>query len=119
VNTTVIRHTIAAALAAGTHLKYAALSGKVLADLQAGRVIRVSTHLERLGIDPEWIHRYGSPYGRHVARHYRARTGREPLSCWVRNEAGRFIHVFVYHPGDFALAAAITTYQRAALALAA
>jgi len=117
--TTGIRRSIAAALAVSAHLKYATLSGQVLADLTAGRVIRVSTHLERLGADAEWIRRYGSPFGRHVARHYRARTGREPLRCWVRNEQGRFIHVFVYSPADFCLAAAITSYKRAALALAA
>ncbi|HEX5569714.1 MAG TPA: hypothetical protein VFY14_22805 [Streptomyces sp.] len=111
-NTTHIRRTITTAATVSIHLKYAALSGQVLANLIAGRVIRVSTHLQRLGFDEEFIRRYGSPFGRHTAKHYRTRTGREPLRCWIRNDAGRYIHVFVYDPADFALAAAVSSYKR-------
>lgn len=117
-NVTHIRRTIAAALTTSRPLNYATLSGQVFADLATGRLIRVSTHLHRLGLDDDFIRRYGSPYGRHVAKHHRTRTGHEPLRCWIRNDAGHWIHVFVYSPADFALAAAVTSYKRTAAALA-
>jgi hypothetical protein len=112
VNTTHIRRSIRAALTTSKHLRYAALSGQVLADLLAGRVIRVSTYLDHRGLDPEFIARFGSPAGRAVAKAYRTQTGAEPLRCWVENEAGRFIHVAVYAPADAALPTGFVTYKR-------
>lgn len=113
-NLTHIHRSIRAALHTARPLKYAALSGQVLADLIAGRVIRVSTFLERLGQDAEFTARYGSPFGRHAAKHYRAARRCEPLRCWIENAADRWIHVFVYAPTDPALAAAVGSYKRTA-----
>ena len=87
--TTHIRRSITAAIHATEALRYATLSGTVLADLLAGRVIRVSQHLAARGIDADFIERYGSPAGRAVAKAHRQLTGREPLRCWVCNDAGR------------------------------
>jgi len=98
---------------------YTAISGPILTDLVAGRLIRVSTFLTRLGLDADFIHRYGSPAGRHIAKAYRKLTGAEPTRCWIQNDAGRYIHVAVYAPGHEALPAGASTYPRTrALALA-
>lgn len=108
-----IRRSITAALHTSRPLRYAALSGNVLAALTTGRVIRVSTFLERLGCDADFTHRYGSPFGRHTAKAYRTHAHAEPLRCWIERD-GRWLHVFVYAPADPAFTAAVATYKRTA-----
>lgn len=111
-NLNYIRRSIRAAVTSPKPLRYAARSGAVLADLLAGRVIRVSAYLASRGLDPAFIDRYGSPTGRAVAKAYRQFAGVEPLRCWVQNDAGRFIHIAVYQPADDALPAGFVAYKR-------
>jgi len=90
---------------------YTTLSGQILVDLTAGKLTRVSEYLARLGLDAEFIDRYGSPAGRHIAKAYRKIVGAEPTRCWVL-KAGRWIHVAVYNPTHKALPTGIATYPR-------
>ncbi|GGS41573.1 hypothetical protein F2B00_03595 [Streptomyces parvus] len=102
---TAARHTAKA-------LRYRCLSGLIAVAVDAGTLIRVSTYLTGLGLDDEFIDRYGSPFGKHVVKAHRADGRGEPVRVWICNARGRYVHVFAYRPGDQALHAAVASYAR-------
>ncbi|MGW2010918.1 hypothetical protein [Streptomyces nigrescens] len=109
---TAIRRTIAAALTAGRHLRYTALSGEIAALVATGRLVRTGDLLDRLGADLPDGQR--SWFGRHVAKAYRAaHLGADAVRVWVQHRTtGRWIHVNVYQPADPALFAGLASYGR-------
>jgi hypothetical protein len=93
-------------------LRYAALSGRVLAEVEAGRLIRTGDLLDRLGADA-LLDGHRSWYGKHVAKAYRAANGTEPLRVWAQHRTtSKWVHVAVYSPTDGALYAGLATYAR-------
>lgn len=110
--TTQIRRTHAAAQTVTTALAYRARSGRIAALVETGALVRVSNYLTALGLDAEFVTRYGSPFGRHVAKAHRAAGRGEPVRVWICNKRGHYVHVFVYEPGDAALHAAVGSYPR-------
>lgn len=109
---TTIRRTIAAALAAGRHLRYTALSGEVAGLVAAGRLVRTGDLLDRLGAG-DLPDGQKSWYGRHVAKAYRAmHGGADAVRVWAQHRmTGRWIHVHVYRPAEPALFAGLASYK--------
>ncbi|MER5482592.1 hypothetical protein ABT024_05160 [Streptomyces sp. NPDC002812] len=84
--------------------------------------MKVSDFLTTLGADADFIDRYGSWAGRHIAAAYRAaNNGRDtPLRAWKRTKPcknapkGRWIKVNVYRAADPALIIGARQYTRTA-----
>lgn len=107
----VISRLIAACRRTPRPLRYAALSGQILAEVEAGRLIRTGDFLLRVGGGdlPDGQQAW---FGRHVAKAYRAANGSEPLKVWARHRTtGRFVHVNVYGAIDEALYAGLRSYK--------
>lgn len=106
-----IRRTIRAALTAGRALGYRTLSGRIAADVAAGRLIRTGDYLDHVGGQdlPDGQRAW---FGRHAKKAHIAATGRAPLMVWAQHRTtGRWIHVHVYNPNDPALYGALTSYK--------
>lgn len=106
-----IRRSIRAALHASRHVGYRTLSGRIAADLAAGRLIRTGDFLNQAGGGdlPDGQQAW---YGRHVKKAHMAATGHAPLMVWAQHRTtGRWIHVHVYQPHDPALHTALRTYK--------
>lgn len=102
---------ITAARHASKALRYATLSGAILTAVNAGRLIRTSDFLDRIG-GGDLPDGQKSWFGRHVAKAHRTATGSEPLKVWTQHRTtGHWIHVFVYGPIDEALYAGLRTYK--------
>lgn len=99
-----------------TDVLYALINGAAIQRLlNTGDLITVNTILDRLGVDADFKDGYRSWTGRHIAQAYRVANHRAPIRAWVRHRtSGRWIHVFVYCPGDTAIAAGLRTYSRTA-----
>lgn len=108
------RRTQTAARTTVKALFYRALSGQIVADLEAGLLVRTGDILDRLGAG-DLKDGYQSWYGKHVKKAHVAANGSEPVRCWVRHRTtGRFVHVHVYNPFDMALYVGLATYKRTA-----
>jgi hypothetical protein len=106
-----IRRSIRAALNAGRALGYTTLSGRIAADVAAGRLILVRDFLDRVG-GGDLPDGQQSWFGRHAKKAFVAATGRAPLMVWARHRTtGRWIHVAAYSPLDPALYAALRSYK--------
>src|SRR3954470_2577171 len=106
-----IRRSIRAALHAGRSVGCVTLSGRIAADVAAGRLIRTGDFLDRIG-GGDLTDGQRSWFGRHVKRAFAAATGRAPLMVWARHRTtGHWIHVACYTPLDAALYAALSTYK--------
>jgi len=82
--------------------------------LATGELVTITTHMIKLGADPELLRRYASHAGKKVREAYDTLTsGAEPTRVWtVRN--GRPISVFAYAADDQALTFGLRTYSRTA-----
>lgn len=69
----------------------------------------VAQYLRARGVNDDWITRWGSAFGRHAAKTYRASTGRNPYTTWEFDTRGKLRRHHAY-PGDAALDAAWTHY---------
>ena len=105
------RNTLRTALRTTKHLAYRTLSGLIAAAVEAGRLIRVTDFLNRIGGSdlPDgkiaWL-------GRHIAKAYRATHGGDSVRVWVQHRTtGKWVHVMVYGPIDEALYAGLTSYK--------
>jgi hypothetical protein len=82
--------------------------------LGSGDLIRTGDYLIQMG-GGDLRDGYQSWYGRAVVKAYRQANHREPLRAWVQHRTtGRWIHVYVYCPGDPALLAGLASYSRTA-----
>lgn len=105
------RNTLHTAVATSKYLAYRTLSGLIAAAVEAGRLIRTGDFLARIG-GSNLPDGQQSWFGRHVAKAYRAATGREPLRVWAQHRTtSRWVHVMVYGPIDEALYAGLTSYK--------
>ncbi|GGW98788.1 hypothetical protein [Streptomyces chartreusis] len=110
--TTQIRRTHAAAQRVTKALAYRARSGRIAAQLEAGRLVRTGDILDRLGAS-DLKDGYQSWYGRHVKKAFITATGTEPVRCWVQHRTtGKWIHVHVYSPFDMALYIGLVSYKQ-------
>lgn len=106
-----IRRSIRAAVRAGRAIRYTTLSGRIAADIAAGRLIRTNDFLDRIGGE-DLPDGQRSWFGRHAKRAFIAATGRAPLMVWARHRTtGRWIHVACYGPIDAALYTALRSYK--------
>lgn len=96
---------------------YAALNGQHGADLRSGRLVLASQVLEANGYDQDFTRRYSSPFGRVLAKTWRALTGSSPIKVWVKRDT-RWLKVMAYPAGTGtgtdAIAHALATYPRTA-----
>lgn len=105
------RNTLRTAARTTKALGYRTLSGLIAIHVDAGRLIRTGDFLNRIG-GSDLPDGQQSWFGRHVAKAYRAATGREPLRVWAQHRTtGRWIHVAVYGPIDPALYAGLRSYK--------
>jgi hypothetical protein len=105
------RNTLTAAARTTRALAYRTLSGLIASAVETGRLIRTGDFVARIG-GGDLPDGQQSWYGRHVAKAYRAATGREPLRVWAQHRTtGRWVHVMVYGPIDDALYTALRTYK--------
>jgi hypothetical protein len=105
------RNTLRAATTTSRALGYRTLSGHIAAAVEQGRLIRTGDFLQRVG-GGDLPDGQQSWFGRHVAKAYRAATGREPLKVWAQHRTtGRWIHVNVFGPIDNALYAGLYSYK--------
>jgi hypothetical protein len=105
------RNTLHAATRTTRALAYRTLSGLIAAAVEQGKLIKTGDFLQRLG-GGQLPDGQQSWYGRHVAKAYRATTGREPLRVWAQHRTtGRWIHVNVFGPIDPALYAGLRSYK--------
>jgi len=108
------RRSVAAARTTVKALFYRCLSGDVVAQLEAGRLVRTGDVLERLDAG-DLKDGYQSWYGKHVKKAFIAAAGIEPVRCWVQHRTtGKWIRVHVYNPFDMALYIGLATYKRTA-----
>lgn len=106
-----LRRVHAAAQQVAKPLQYRAISGQVVIDLEAGRVIRTGDYLLRVG-GGDLPDGQQSWFGRHVAKAYRAACHGDSVRCWVQHRTtGKWIRVYVYTPADPALATGLRTYK--------
>lgn len=112
--TKLITRTHAAAQRVTKALRYRAISGQIIADLENGRLVRTGDILERLDAG-DLKDGYQSWYGKHVKKAFVAAAGIEPIRCWVQHRTtGKWIRVHVYSPFDMALYIGLATYKRTA-----
>ncbi|MFJ8146571.1 hypothetical protein ACIQ6R_16090 [Streptomyces sp. NPDC096048] len=105
------RNGLYAAVATAKALGYRTLSGTIGALIETGRLIRTGDFLDRIG-GSDLPDGKKSWFGRHVAKAYRAATGRDALKVWVQHRTtGKWIHVHVYGPIDPALYAGLRSYK--------
>ncbi len=106
-----IRRSITAALRAGRAVGYTTLSGRIAADIAAGRLVLVRDFLARVG-GADLPDGQQSWFGRYAKKAFIAATGRTPLMVWARHRTtGRWIHVAAYTPLDAALYEALRSYK--------
>lgn len=106
-----LRRTHAAAQRVTRALAYRARSGHIAAQLEAGHLIRTGDFLDRIGGN-DLPDGKKSWFGRHVAKAYRATTGRDALKVWAQHRTtGKWIHVHVYGPIDEALYTGLFSYK--------
>lgn len=105
------RNDLYAAAATNKALGYRTLSGVIGALVETGRLIRTGDFLDRIG-GSDLPDGKKSWFGRHVAKAYRAATGRDALKVWAQHRTtGKWIHVHVYGPIDPALYAGLRSYK--------
>lgn len=106
-----IRRTHTAAMTASRALQYRTLSGIIASYVATGRLIKTGDFLDRVG-GGDLLDGQKAWFGRHVAKAYRAATGREPIRVWAQHRTtGRWIHVHVYFPLDEALYVGLQSYK--------
>lgn len=71
----------------------------------------VAQYLRQRGVSDQWIAYWGSAYGRHAAKVYRATVGRDPYMTWEIDTHGKPRRHHAY-ASDAALDAAWTHYMR-------
>lgn len=110
-----ITATLASVLALPTTALFRLLNGAAIQRmLDQGDLVTVNTVLDGLG-GSDLKDGYKSWAGRHIAQAYRVANQRQPLRAWVQHRtSGRWIHVFVYAPGDEAITAGLRMYGRTA-----
>ena len=93
---------------------FALLNGRAIQQmLDLGQLVTVNTIVDELGADDTLLDGLRSWAGRHIASMYRLLNGRSPLKAWVRHRTtGRWIHVFVYCPGEAAIEKGLRSYPR-------
>jgi hypothetical protein len=102
---------LAAASSTAKALAYRTLSGVIAVLVDAGQLIRTGDFLQRIGGQdlPDGQQAW---FGRHVAKAYRNTHGGDTVRVWARHRTtGKWIHVYVYNPGDDALHTALHTYK--------
>lgn len=105
------RNTLRTAARTSKALGYRTLSGIIASHVTTGRLIKTGDFLARIG-GSDLPDGKQSWFGRHVAKAYRAATGREPLKVWAQHRTtGRWIHVNVFGAIDEALYAGLRTYK--------
>jgi hypothetical protein len=105
------RNGLRASAATTKALGYRTLSGVIGALVETGQLIRTGDFLDRTG-GSDLPDGKKSWFGRHVAKAYRAATGRDALKVWARHRTtGKWIHVHVYGPIDEALYAGLRSYK--------
>jgi hypothetical protein len=98
----------------GTHVQRA-----IVANRNSGRLL-AADYLAGIGADREFASRYGSAFGRAVAKTYREQTGTEPAAAGAAIVRGRIRPVMAYRTEDAdILALAARTYPRTAAMAAA
>jgi hypothetical protein len=105
------RNSLRASAATTKALGYRTLSGIIGALVETGRLIRTGDFLDRTGGSylPDGKKSW---FGRHVAKAYRAATGRDALKVWAQHRTtGKWIHVHVYGPIDEALYTGLRSYK--------
>lgn len=105
------RRTQTAARTASKALNYRCISGIVAVLVDQGRLVRTGDVLDRFGGGglPDGQQAW---YGRHVAKAYRKVHGGDPVRVWAQHRTtGRWVHVYVYNPGDPALLAGLRSYK--------
>lgn len=117
------RHGRAARVRVSHHMSVArrtAFVGTLVARWNAGRVTAEAWLAESLGADAEFVRRYASPFGREVAKVYRARFGAEPPRSGSAWRSRMLVDCFAYSAEELpTLEEAARTYKRTALLLAA
>lgn len=111
-----ITRTLASVMALPTDALYALLNGTAIQQiLNTGDLVTVNTILDGLGVGDDFKDGFRAWAGRHIAQAYRVANHGAPIRAWVRHRTtGRWIHVFVYCPGDTAITAGLRTYSRTA-----
>jgi hypothetical protein len=105
------RNGLRASAATTKALGYRTLSGIIGALVETGRLIRTGDFLDRTG-GSDLPDGKKSWFGRHVAKAYRAATGRDALKVWAQHRTtGKWIHVHVYGPIDEALYTGLRSYK--------
>lgn len=111
-----ITSTLARVAALPKPFLFALLNGRAIQQmLDLGQLVTINTVLDELG-GSDLRDGFKSWAGRHIASCYRLNNGgRKPIRAWVRHRTtGRWIHVFVYVPGDAAIEQGLRSYNRTA-----
>lgn len=83
--------------------------------VNAGRVTAAEYLAAELGADAAFVHSYASPFGREVAKAYRAAFGAEPAKCGLARRGLRLVPVFAYGADELpVLLEAAQSYRRTA-----
>lgn len=113
----------AARVRIGHHMsvaRRAAFVGALVARWNTGRVTAEAWLATVPGVDAEFVRRYASPFGREVAKVYRARFGTEPVRAGSAWRSRMLVDCFAYSAEELpALEEAARSYKRTALLLAA
>lgn len=105
------RNSLRASAATTKALGYRTLSGNIAALVESGRLVRTGDFLDRVG-GSDLPDGQKSWFGRHVAKAYRAVTGRDALKVWAQHRTtGKWIHVHVYGPIDEVLYIGLRSYK--------
>ena len=118
----VVRTGRAARVRTGHHMSVArriAVLDATVDRANAGRVTAAEYLVAELGAGAAFVHSYASPFGREIAKAYRAAFGAEPAKCGLARRGLRLVPVFAYSAEELpVLAEAALAYRRTAELLA-
>lgn len=89
----------AARVRTGHHMsaqRQVAVLDALVARVNTGRITAAEYLTGVLGADEEFVRRYASPFGRHVAQAYRAAFGMEPAKAGLARRGTRLVPCFAY-----------------------